>query len=91
MPELKLGLNDKMLFEATGRSTGSKGKGSRNGRHQVSSMCAVGSLRNGPDDQFHSARRRIRPHDVPTRDAREAADLGRSSRGARILAVASST
>ncbi|KAG9398405.1 AP-1 complex subunit mu-1 [Aphanomyces cochlioides] len=26
MPELKLGLNDKMLFEATGRSTSSKGK-----------------------------------------------------------------
>ena len=39
-------------------------------------------LRERPHYFLHPARRRVRPHDVPADDAREASDLGGGRRGA---------
>jgi AP-1 complex subunit mu len=52
MPDVRLGLNDKVLFENTGRGkwfmihcqSSWKRKSCRNGRCQISSMCSIGKI-----------------------------------------------
>merc|ERR1712216_57294 len=87
MPELKLGLNDKLLFEATGRRAGArpvKGQGGGDGRHQVPPVRPPRALRERPHHLFHPSRRRVRADELPSQHAGEASDLDRGRGGAAL-------
>lgn len=91
MPELRLGLNDKVMFESTGRSAflhplccdpeltqncRCARKGDRDGGCEVPPVCASLAVRERPHNLVHPARRRVRAHVIPPLHARQAAYLG---------------
>ena len=71
MPELRLGLNDKVMFETTGRST--RGKAVEMEDVKFHQCVRLSRFEN---DQFHTAGWRVRAHELSTEHAGQAIDMG---------------